>query len=99
MPARIWTLVNSTSKEELSFKPNKHLVVDDLALAYYAIQGGQFVGMIPDDMILDPDIIRLNITDFKPRTRTMFAYYFGKRHTISQIKHIVDYIKRRNADK
>ncbi|MCG7587343.1 LysR substrate-binding domain-containing protein, partial [Photobacterium sp. OFAV2-7] len=95
LPARSWSFMDNTKKEIL-FEPTENLVVDDLSLAYHAVKSGQFVAMIPSVMITEPTIVSLNVADLTPRQRTMYAYYMGKRHTISQIKHIVDYIKERN---
>ncbi|WP_375749118.1 LysR family transcriptional regulator [Vibrio sp. HN007] len=98
MPAKSWTFVRE-DRTELLVKPNAQLVVDDLSLALHAVKGGHFMGMIPDEMIVDSDVIKLPVEGLTPRTRTMFAYYLGKRHTISQIRHIVEYIKERNINK
>ncbi|MDG3086458.1 LysR family transcriptional regulator [Vibrio hannami] len=98
MPARSWAFVDKEHKERM-IQPNAQLVVDDLSLAYHAVKGGHFIGMIPEEMIVDSNVVKLSLQDLSPRTRTMFAYYLGKRHTISQIRHIVDYIKDRNLKK
>ena len=37
----------------------------------------------------------LQIENLEPRKRVMYAYYLGRRHAQSQIKHIVDYIRQR----
>ncbi|WED23463.1 LysR family transcriptional regulator [Vibrio sp. JC009] len=96
-PARTWTFMDQKMSEK-KFQPGAKLVVDDLDLAYHAVKGGQFIGMLPSEMIKDPQVVELSVPDYKPRTRTMFAYYLGRRHTISQIRHIVDYIKQRNQE-
>ncbi|MDG3085516.1 LysR family transcriptional regulator [Vibrio hannami] len=98
MPSKVWTFVGKDIKE-LNVQPEAKLVVDDLSMAYHAVVSANFIGMIPDEMILDDDVVRLSIPELVPRTRTMFAYYMGKRHTMSQIKHIVDYIKKRNEER
>lgn len=98
LPARNWSLMDAQDNE-VRFSPREHLVVDDLSLAYHAVKSGSVIGMLPNEIIVDDDIIELKLSHLKPRTRTMFAYYFGKRHTVSQIKHIVEYIKERNAEK
>jgi DNA-binding transcriptional LysR family regulator len=98
LPAKSWTFID-TDNEEKRFKPNTQLTVDDLDLAHHAIEGGRFIGMLPTDTIKSEAIVTLSVPNHTPRTRTMFAYFLGKRHSISQIRHIVDYIKQRNETK
>lgn len=91
-PSKIWMFTDK-EKRDVAVTPNAQLIVDDLSLAYHACKSGLFVGMIPDEMICDDEVIRLSVPNITPRTRTMFAYYLGKRHTMNQIRHVVEYIK------
>lgn len=98
LPTKNWIFINK-EKQEKRYKPNAQLTVDDLALAHHAIENGRFIGMLPNEIIQSENIVTLSVPEHTPRTRTMFAYYLGKRHTISQINHIVDYIKKRHEEK
>lgn len=96
-PSVNWALVDSNNKE-VSFAPNKRLLVDDLGLAYHAARSGDYVAMLPLSMIQHSDMVTLSIAGLKPRTRIMYAYYLGRRHAQSQIKMLIEYIKQRNAE-
>lgn len=103
LPARSWTLIEGNFQQH-AFEPLAHLVVDDLALAYHAVQGGQVMAMLPLEMLsptsLESGELQLiSIPGYHPRTRSMFAYYQGKRHSDSQIRHVVDYVRMRHASK
>jgi len=95
MPAKAWVFTDNQHQETV-FQPNAKLTVDDLELARHAVASGQFIGLLPDDIIQDDTLSKIHISAYKPRSRTMYAYYIGKRHTISQIRHIVDYIRQRH---
>lgn len=94
LPSKNWAFVDD-HQQEILIEPNQQLTVDDLGLACHAIASDRYIGLIPSVMNKNPDLVSLNIKHLSPRTRVMYAYYFGKRHTISQIKHLVDYIKTR----
>lgn len=96
-PMRSWAFTNS-KHQEVMLDPSQDLVVDDLGLAYHSLLKGTYLAMIPTVMIKDAGVVELSVDDLKPRTRIMYAYYLGRRHAQSQIKHIVDYIKQRNSD-
>lgn len=98
MPAKAWVFTDNQHQEAV-FQPNAKLTVDDLELARHAVVSGQFIGLLPDDITQDDTLSKIHIAGYKPRTRTMYAYYIGKRHTISQIRHIVDYIRQRHQQK
>ena len=96
-PAVKWAFVDSDSNEHL-VAPNQSLTVDDLGVAYHAILSGQYLGFLPSVMIQSPDIVTLDVEGLSTRTRSMYAYYMGRRHAQSQIKHLIDYIKKRYHD-
>lgn len=95
-PTSTWVFTDQQMKEQ-SIRPKAALMVDDLALAYHAVKSGGFIGLLPLEMIDETDTILLSVPNYTPRTRTMYAYYFGKRHTISQIRYIIEYIKQRRS--
>ena len=95
-PATKWAFTNNES-EHILIEPTANLIVDDLGLAYHALDSGQYVAMLPEVMLEDEDIVTLTLEALKPRTRVMYAYYLGRRHAQSQIKHLVDYVKSRYA--
>ncbi|WP_252025058.1 LysR substrate-binding domain-containing protein [Vibrio sp. SCSIO 43136] len=96
LPASQW-LYQDEQNKDITFEPQPSLVVDDLELAYHAVKSGKFIGMLPTELIKDPEVAMLTVPNHQPVTRTMFAYYMGRRHSISQIRHIVEYIRERNA--
>ncbi|CAH1531581.1 LysR family transcriptional regulator [Vibrio owensii] len=93
-PAMNWMFVNKQF-EEVAVSPQQGLSVDDLGLAYHAIQSGKYMGTLPASMVKDTNIVTLQIENLEPRKRVMYAYYLGRRHAQSQIKHIVEYIRQR----
>lgn len=95
-PTTSWAFVNRQNKEVM-LSPSQNLMVDDLGLAYHSVLKDSYLAMIPTSMIKDMDVVELSVEGLKPRTRIMYAYYLGRRHAQSQIKHIVDYIKQRNT--
>lgn len=95
-PASKWAFLDKDKNEHI-LTPNAELTVDDLGLACHAVSSGQYLAMLPTSMIEDDDIIELPINGLQPRTRIMYAYYLGRRHAQSQIKHLVGYIKARYA--
>ncbi len=97
LPSRSWILINQQG-EEHSFQPEPKLVVDDLALALHAVESGQVIGLLPDEMITHKALLPVTIAGYTARSRAMFAYYMGRRHTISQIQHVIDYVKQKRGD-
>lgn len=95
-PATKWAFTNKES-EHILIEPTANLIVDDLGLAYHALGSGKYVAILPEVMLEDEDIVTLTLEALKPRTRVMYAYYLGRRHAQSQIKHLVDYVKSRYA--
>ncbi|MBQ4810225.1 LysR family transcriptional regulator [Pseudoalteromonas luteoviolacea] len=93
-PAKQWSFLNASSNEVM-LSPLQSLVVDDLGLAYHGVLTGKYMAMLPNSMIKSDDVVRLAVDNLNPRTRVMYAYYFGKRHVQSQIKQLVQYIKNR----
>jgi len=49
--------------------------------------------MLPSVMLTRPDVVTLKVSELRARTRTMYDCYLYKQHIITQIRHIVDYIK------
>lgn len=96
-PSHSWTFINGQN-QEVVVSPNQDLVVDDLGLSYHSVLSNAYLAMLPSSMIRDEEIIELNIEGLMPRSRIMYAYYLGRRHAQSQIRHIVDYIKKRNTE-
>ena len=94
LPASHWMFYDSDNQPH-QITPNQQLTVDDLGLAYHSICRGRFIGFMPAVMNTNADAIEINVEGLSPRTRAMYAYYYGRRHTISQIRHLVDYIKQR----
>ena len=94
LPASHWMFYDLDNQPH-QITPNQQLTVDDLGLAYHSICRGRFIGFMPAVMHTNADVIEINVEGLSPRTRAMYAYYYGRRHTISQIKHLVDYIKQR----
>lgn len=93
-PITHWAVHDVTNREQL-ISPNKKLTVDDLGLALHSVEQGQCIAMLPKVMVNNENVIELTIEGFAPRTRKMYAYYLGKRHAQSQIKHVIAYIKDR----
>lgn len=93
-PASSWVLVDNC-QEQVTANPNKALVVDDLALAQHAVNSGQYMAMLPQVMFDSTTMVEIPLQDLTPRTRVMYAYYLGRRHAQSQIKHLISYIKQR----
>ncbi|REL34977.1 LysR family transcriptional regulator [Thalassotalea euphylliae] len=96
LPASQWAF-QSTDNQTHLFTTNQKLTLDDLGLAYHSVGNGRFVGFIPEVMHTNPEVLEINVEGLTPRTRAMYAYYYGRRHTISQIRHLVGYIKQRYA--
>ena len=95
LPARQWIFVDPTGRE-VQITPNSQLTVNDLGLACHAIKQGQALGLVPAVMMANESIVSLSLEDLQPRTRTMYAYHLGRRHAISQIRQLIDYIKQRD---
>ena len=95
-PAATWAFIDDESRD-VNFTPNAKLTVDDLGLAYHALQSGQFIAMLPTSMIKSDEIVQLPLNNLRTRTRKMYAYYLGRRHAHSQIKHLIDYVRARNS--
>ncbi|KZN70346.1 LysR family transcriptional regulator [Pseudoalteromonas luteoviolacea] len=93
-PAKQWSFVDTLSNEVM-ISPQPSLEVDDLGLAYHGVLTGQYMAMLPQSMIKSSDVQSLTVDAFAPRTRVMYAYYFGKRHIQSQIKQLAGYVKNR----
>lgn len=91
-PAVKWAFVDK-HQQDVSITPNTKLTVDDLGLAYHAMQSGKFIAMLPVSMIQHHDIATVSIAHLQTRTRKMYAYYLGRRHAQSQIKHLVEYVR------
>lgn len=96
-PAVNWTFLDK-ARDEIVIKPSASLTLDDLGLALHAVKSGQYMAMLPESMIDSDDIVNIQVEGLSPRTRIMYAYYLGRRHAQSQIKHIINYIKKRNSD-
>lgn len=96
-PTTSWVFINQQNQEVL-FSPSQDLMVDDLGLAYHSVLKDSYLAMLPTSMIKDMDVVELSVEGLKPRTRIMYAYYLGRRHAQSQIRHIVNYIKQRNNE-
>lgn len=96
-PATQWFFID-TENQAVDFAPTANLLVDDLGLALHAVSSNQFISFLPNEMLLDKDIVELTVEGLTPRTRSMYAYYLGKRHANSQIKHLVEYIRTRRED-
>lgn len=97
-PTHAWRFLDK-QKQEQQISPNVALFVDDLGLARHAMSSGNYLAMLPTSMIDsyedNDDIISIQVDDMVPLTRKMYAYYLGKRHAQSQIKHLIAYIKER----
>lgn len=94
-PAVTWTFAVEHNKE-IQLQPNAALHVDDLGLAYHAVKSGQYIGLLPEVMIEQEDeVVVLPLQNLRPRTRKMYAYYLGRRHSQSQIKNLIEYVKAR----
>ncbi|MBC7003178.1 LysR family transcriptional regulator [Photobacterium sp. BZF1] len=93
-PATQWRFIDN-KQNELTITPYQGLIVDDLGLAYHAAMTGQYIAMLPSSMVQDENMVFLSIESLQPRKRDMYAYYLGRRHAQSQIKHIVNYIRER----
>jgi DNA-binding transcriptional LysR family regulator len=93
-PATQWFFIDQEHKE-VKISPQANLLVDDLGLANHAAQTGRYMVMSPIEMVTHPDMVQLAVTGLVARTRTMYAYYLGRRHAQSQIKQLIQYIKQR----
>lgn len=98
LPAKKWQFIDH-NKKELTIMPRQQLIVDDLELARYAVKNNPLVAMLPVSMTDDENIVPLCIPQLTPLTRTMFAYQMGKRHTMKQVRIIVEAIKSCYADR
>ncbi|KZN43968.1 hypothetical protein N482_18215 [Pseudoalteromonas luteoviolacea NCIMB 1942] len=92
-PVKQWLFVDKSSNEVM-LSPLLSLVVNDLGLAYHGVLTGQYIAMLLHSMIKSDDLLKLTVDTLAPRTRVMYAYYFGKKHIQSQIKQLVGYIKK-----
>ncbi|AIW20916.1 LysR family transcriptional regulator [Vibrio coralliilyticus] len=97
LPAKQWAFVTQ-EQEEVSLSPMAELLVDDLELALHAVMSGRYLAYLPTSMIRNQSLLEVKVDSLQPRTRSMYAYYFGRRHAQSQIKHIVSYIKERYSE-
>lgn len=97
-PAVSWAFING-AKEEVLIKPNQQMFVDDLGLAHHAALSGKYIAMLPSVMLEGQSLVELKVIGLTPRTRTMYAYYLGRRYAHSQIKQVVEYIKQRHSEK
>ncbi|WP_212748353.1 LysR family transcriptional regulator [Pseudoalteromonas phenolica] len=93
-PAEKWAFIDDKKAQRL-ITPNEQLTVDDLGLALHAVQTGQYMAYLPTSMLDGLNLELIDIEALKPRTRVMYAYYMGRRHAQSQIKHLIEYIKER----
>lgn len=93
-PARHWVF-SDEQKQQVSLTPKPGLWVDDLGLARHAVLSGQFLGMLPRVMMQDTEALEVAVPLLRPRTRVMYAYFLGRRHSHSQIKRLTAYIRER----
>lgn len=95
-PTTLWAFTNS-QQQTINYLPVPALEVDDLGLARHAALSGHYAALLPTVMVDEgSELDLLPIHKLQPLKRQMYAYYLGRRHAQSQIKHLIDYIKQRN---
>lgn len=95
LPIKQWSFTDQ-NQQTVNLIPDSVLTVDDLGLARHAVQTDKYIALLPDTMIEGTNIRKLEIAGHQPLTRTIHAYYLGRRYSISQIRHIVEFVRERN---
>ncbi|TKB55501.1 type 2 periplasmic-binding domain-containing protein [Ferrimonas aestuarii] len=64
-------------------------------MSYHSLLKNAHLAMLPKMMVDSDNLVELTMEGLTPKTRKMYAYYLGRRHANSQIRHIIDYVKNR----
>lgn len=95
LPIKQWAFTDQ-NQQSVNLIPDNTRTVDELGLARHAVQTDKYIAMLPDTIIEGTNIRKLEIAGHQPLTRTIYAYYLGRRHSIDQIRHIVEYVRNKN---